>query len=64
MNKWINNKKANTTGEHSVYTVYEGHEVMFHVSTMLPYIKDSKQRENGRKGHKSTEIIINQICDL
>ena len=27
-----------------MYTIYEGHEIMFHVSTLLPYVKDSKQQ--------------------
>ena len=27
----------NTTGTNSVFTVFEGHEIMFHVSTLLPY---------------------------
>jgi len=34
------------TGEYSVYTIYEGHEIMFHVSTMLPYSKDNRQQVN------------------
>ena len=33
-----------TTGIHSVYTIYQGHEIMFHVSTMLPYSKENKQQ--------------------
>lgn len=33
-----------TTGIKSIYTVYQGHELMFHVSTMLPYSKDNKQQ--------------------
>lgn len=33
-----------TTGMKSIYTVYQGHELMFHVSTMLPYSKDNKQQ--------------------
>lgn len=33
-----------TTGTHSVYTVYQGHEIVFHVSTMLPYSKENKQQ--------------------
>ena len=35
---------ANTTGEESLYTVYEGHEIMFHVSTLLPFSADNKQQ--------------------
>ena len=34
------------TGAYSVHTIYEGHEIMFHVSTMLPYSKDNKQQVN------------------
>ena len=33
-----------TTGKTSVYTVYEGHEIMFHVSTLLPYSEENKQQ--------------------
>ena len=30
------------TGAYSVHTIYEGHEIMFHVSTLLSYSKDNK----------------------
>ena len=33
-----------TTGSHSYYTVLQGKEVMFHVSTLLPYSKDNPQQ--------------------
>lgn len=32
------------TGRYSVYTIYEGHEIMFHVSTLLPYSKENRQQ--------------------
>ncbi|XP_074653894.1 GTPase-activating Rap/Ran-GAP domain-like protein 3 isoform X3 [Tubulanus polymorphus] len=48
--------KGNTTGETSVYTVYEGHEIMFHVSTMLPYSKENKQQVE-RKRHVGNDIV-------
>ncbi|XP_041371207.1 GTPase-activating Rap/Ran-GAP domain-like protein 3 isoform X2 [Gigantopelta aegis] len=48
--------KSNTTGEHSVYTVYEGHEIMFHVSTLLPYSKNNKQQVE-RKRHIGNDIV-------
>ena len=35
---------ADTTGTESIYTVYEGHEIMFHISAMLPYSKENKQQ--------------------
>lgn len=35
---------ADMTGKYSVYTLYEGHEIMFHVSTLLPYSQDNRQQ--------------------
>jgi len=35
---------GNSTGTESIYTVYEGHEIMFHVSTLLPISKENKQQ--------------------
>ena len=32
------------TGEESVFTVYQGREVMFHVSTLLPYTEGDQQQ--------------------
>lgn len=32
------------TGEYSVFTEYEGHEIMFHVSTLLPFSHDDPQQ--------------------
>ncbi|XP_053551903.1 GTPase-activating Rap/Ran-GAP domain-like protein 3, partial [Bombina bombina] len=48
--------KNDTTGSHSVYTVYQGHEIMFHVSTMLPYSKENKQQVE-RKRHIGNDIV-------
>nr|CAD7462843.1 unnamed protein product [Timema tahoe] len=48
--------KGDMTGKHSVYTIYEGHEVMFHVSTMLPYSKDNRQQVE-RKRHIGNDIV-------
>ncbi|XP_034350688.1 GTPase-activating Rap/Ran-GAP domain-like protein 3 isoform X1 [Arvicanthis niloticus] len=48
--------KNNTTGINSVYTVYQGHEVMFHVSTMLPYSKENRQQVE-RKRHIGNDIV-------
>ncbi|XP_064814269.1 signal-induced proliferation-associated 1-like protein 1, partial [Oncorhynchus masou masou] len=36
--------KTDSTGTHSLYTTYKDYEVMFHVSTMLPYTPNSKQQ--------------------
>ncbi|XP_075415215.1 GTPase-activating Rap/Ran-GAP domain-like protein 3 [Tenrec ecaudatus] len=48
--------KNDTTGMHSVYTMYQGHEIMFHVSTMLPYSKENKQQVE-RKRHIGNDIV-------
>ncbi|XP_038046495.1 GTPase-activating Rap/Ran-GAP domain-like protein 3 isoform X2 [Patiria miniata] len=48
--------KNNTTGLEAVYTMYEGHEIMFHVSTMLPYSKDNRQQVE-RKRHIGNDIV-------
>ncbi|XP_066294167.1 GTPase-activating Rap/Ran-GAP domain-like protein 3 isoform X3 [Branchiostoma lanceolatum] len=48
--------KNNTTGIKSVYTVYQGHEIMFHVSTALPYSKDNRQQVE-RKRHIGNDIV-------
>ena len=34
----------NMTGLQSLYTIYEGHEIMFHVSTLLPFTPDNPQQ--------------------
>ena len=36
--------RANMTGEESFYTRIHEHEVMFHVSTLLPFYPDDKQQ--------------------
>uniref|UniRef100_A0A8D2IZ14 GTPase-activating Rap/Ran-GAP domain-like protein 3 n=1 Tax=Varanus komodoensis TaxID=61221 RepID=A0A8D2IZ14_VARKO len=48
--------KNDTTGISSIYTVYQGHEIMFHVSTMLPYSKENKQQVE-RKRHIGNDIV-------
>lgn len=42
---------ADSTGTHSLYTTYQGYEVMFHVSTMLPYMPNNPQQV---RAHKAT----------
>ena len=44
------------TGKESIYTVYAGHEVMYHVSTMLPHSKDNPQQLE-RKRHIGNDIV-------
>lgn len=38
---------ADSTGTHSLYTTYHGYEVMFHVSTMLPFTPTNPQQVRG-----------------
>ncbi|GMT05100.1 hypothetical protein PENTCL1PPCAC_27274, partial [Pristionchus entomophagus] len=47
---------TNSTGRESVYTVYGGHEIMFHVSTMLPFSKENDQQIE-RKRHVGNDIV-------
>lgn len=35
---------ADSTGTHSLYTTYKDYEIMFHVSTLLPYTPNNKQQ--------------------
>lgn len=35
---------ADSTGTHSLYTTYQDYEIMFHVSTMLPYMPNNPQQ--------------------
>lgn len=55
-------KGTNTTGTHSVYTQFMGYEVMFHVSTLLPYsTHDMQQLE--RKRHIGNDIVVLVFMD-
>ncbi|KAL0972910.1 hypothetical protein UPYG_G00196320 [Umbra pygmaea] len=48
--------KTDSTGSHSLYTTYQGYEVMFHVSTMLPYMPNNPQQLL-RKRHIGNDIV-------
>jgi Rap/ran-GAP protein len=51
----LDTRETATTGTHSVYTEWSGFEVMFHVSTLLPYNpRDTQQIE--RKRHLGTVV--------
>jgi hypothetical protein len=49
--------KKNTTGATSVFTVFEGHEIMFHVSTLLPHSSENVQQLE-RKRHLGNDIVV------
>ena len=36
--------RGDMTGEESVFTQHEEHEIMFHVSTLLPFTPDDRQQ--------------------
>ena len=44
------------TGTHALYEVHKGHEIMFHVSTLLPYIETDTQQLQ-RKCHIGNDIV-------
>jgi len=46
-----------STGETSVFTVFQNNEIMFHVSTLLPYQEADKQQLE-RKRHIGNDIVI------
>ncbi|KAJ3012173.1 UNVERIFIED_CONTAM: hypothetical protein HDU68_001344 [Siphonaria sp. JEL0065] len=48
---------TNQTGTHAVYTKWQGYEVMFHVSTLLPYNEKDKQQLE-RKRHLGNDIVV------
>ncbi|XP_061098886.1 signal-induced proliferation-associated 1-like protein 1 [Conger conger] len=48
--------KTDSTGTHSLFTTYKDYEIMFHVSTMLPYTPNNKQQLL-RKRHIGNDIV-------
>eukprot|EP00005_Dracoamoeba_jomungandri_P006859 CAMPEP_0174266906 /NCGR_PEP_ID=MMETSP0439-20130205/31892_1 /TAXON_ID=0 /ORGANISM="Stereomyxa ramosa, Strain Chinc5" /LENGTH=724 /DNA_ID=CAMNT_0015354155 /DNA_START=512 /DNA_END=2686 /DNA_ORIENTATION=+ len=48
---------GNTTGEKSVFSNWRGNEIMWHVSTMLPYDDENKQQLH-RKRHIGNDVCI------
>ena len=48
--------KTDSTGTHSIYATYQDCEVMFHVSTMLPFTPNNRQQLL-RKRHIGNDIV-------
>ncbi|XP_069063980.1 signal-induced proliferation-associated protein 1 isoform X2 [Pleurodeles waltl] len=48
--------KTDSTGTHSLYTRYQEYEIMFHVSTLLPYTANNRQQLL-RKRHIGNDIV-------
>mmetsp|Transcript_43842 Transcript_43842/g.110542 ORF Transcript_43842/g.110542 Transcript_43842/m.110542 type:complete len:502 (-) Transcript_43842:16-1521(-) len=49
--------KQNSTGTHSIHTFYKSFDIMFHVSTLLPFFPDDSQQIE-RKRHLGNDIIM------
>lgn len=47
---------ADSTGLYSVYSQYQGCEIMFHVSTLLPFTPNNRQQLL-RKRHIGNDIV-------
>eukprot|EP00026_Physarum_polycephalum_P018624 Phypoly_transcript_20274.p1 GENE.Phypoly_transcript_20274~~Phypoly_transcript_20274.p1 ORF type:complete len:202 (+),score=24.86 Phypoly_transcript_20274:66-608(+) len=56
------NVDAGLEGTHSVYTQYEGFEIMFHVSTLLPFNPGDTQ-QLARKRHIGNDIVAIVFMD-
>eukprot|EP01113_Clastostelium_recurvatum_P049631 TRINITY_DN9227_c0_g1_i3.p1 TRINITY_DN9227_c0_g1~~TRINITY_DN9227_c0_g1_i3.p1 ORF type:complete len:875 (-),score=217.84 TRINITY_DN9227_c0_g1_i3:19-2643(-) len=55
--------KTGTTGETSVHAFFREHEVMFHVSTMIPYTPGDPQQVE-RKRHLGNDIVVIVFMDV
>uniref|UniRef100_H3A7K6 Signal induced proliferation associated 1 like 2 n=1 Tax=Latimeria chalumnae TaxID=7897 RepID=H3A7K6_LATCH len=47
--------KTDSTGTHSLYTTYKDYELMFHVSTLLPYTPNNRQQKH--VAHAFTKLL-------
>ena len=54
--------KKGSTGTESLYTSHEGFEIMFHVSTMLPFFPADKQQLE-RKRHFGNDVVVIIFCE-
>ena len=48
--------KSNTTGTHAYFTEYNESEIIFHVSTLLPY-DDANEQQLERKRHIGNDVV-------
>lgn len=49
--------KGNVTGKESIYATVLKHEIMFHVCTMLPFVKEDEQKVE-RKRHIGNDVVV------
>jgi len=45
------------TGRHSIYTEFQGLEIMFHVATYIPFTPEDRQQVE-RKRHIGNDIVV------
>lgn len=60
INTWtgyLGGLRAGFTGDHSYFTTVEGNEMMYHVSTLLPYSEKDDQQVK-RKRHIGNDIVV------
>uniref|UniRef100_A0A0M3KCI8 Rap-GAP domain-containing protein n=1 Tax=Anisakis simplex TaxID=6269 RepID=A0A0M3KCI8_ANISI len=48
--------RGDTTGTYSIYAEYQAHEIMFHVSTLLPFTHSNRQ-QLARKRHIGNDMV-------
>jgi RAP1 GTPase activating protein 1 len=49
--------RSDSTGEHSIYVDYQRYNMMFHVSTLLPYYPQDIQQVE-RKRHIGNDVVV------
>lgn len=58
---------ADSTGTHSLYTRYQDYEIMFHVSTMLPYTANNTQQVQSTSSSAlvlQLEVVCRLVCSF
>lgn len=56
-NAGLDTGPTEATGKESLYTTFREYEIMFHVSTMLPYT-DGDSQQLARKRHLGNDIVV------
>jgi RAP1 GTPase activating protein 1 len=53
----LDTSPSGLTGSQSIYTKWQGYEIMFHVSTLLPF-KSNDRQQLERKRHIGNDIVV------
>jgi len=56
-NGGLDTRGDNTTGTESVFTTFKGHDIMYHVATLLPYSAANTQQLH-KKRHLGNDIVM------